>query len=76
MAQEIAEREARFRLHDALGRIQSDQAIQPRHVDQTLAAVQAAIAVGAAKADREQRAITRLGQQALEFVAEGGGAIS
>src|SRR5688572_12059806 len=72
VAQEIAESEARLRLHDAPCRIEGDQAIEPRHVDQTLAAVQATIAIGAAKADREQRAISRRGQQGRQLVAEGG----
>ena len=52
--------------------IEGDQSIQPRHVDQALATVQATVAIGAAKTDREQRAIVRLGQQALQLVAEGG----
>ncbi len=39
VAQEIAESEARLRLHDAPCQIEGDQAIQPRHVDQTLATV-------------------------------------
>ena len=72
VVQEITESQARLRLHDALGRIEGDQSIQPRHVDQTLATVQATVAIGAAKTDREQRAIVRLGQQALQLVAEGG----